>query len=436
MTIDLGIVPREWQRRVHRERKRFSVLVLHRRAGKTVFAELELMLGALDTPNGRFAYVAPFYAQAKAVAWDGIKDMARRVPGAVIKESELKVELPNGATVRLFGADNANALRGLGFDGIVVDEVADIEPFVWGEVLRPALTDRLGWCIFIGTAKGVNLFSERYYAALRDPSWYAISLTVEDTGALDPAEVEAAKAEMSEAQFAAEMMCVFSAGGVNILIPQDRIEAAAVRTIHEAAYHYAGRALGVDPARFGDDSTALIVRQGFVSHGLRRVQGADTMQVADLALSMAKEHEVDAIFVDDGGLGAGVVDRLRSIWQGTLLAVNFGSRSAEAKYLNKRAECWGRMAEWLKEGVIPNDQQLKTDLATPTFKFDIQSRIVLESKAEMKKRGMKSPDAGDALALTFAIPLAAREVDELAGYRRVKRDGMVHEYDPFAEAGA
>jgi hypothetical protein len=439
--VSLGYRPRKWQARVHKERKRFSVLVLHRRAGKTVFSIWELLLGdparglkgALSTPDGRFAYVAPYYSQAKAVAWDVLKKACLAIPGTVVRESELKVELPNGATIRLFGADNANALRGLGFDGIVVDEVADIEPGVWGEVIRPALSDRIGWALFIGTAKGINLFSELYYRAVRDPDWYAVSLNVYETQALPASEIEAARREMSPSQFDAEMMCVFSAGGVDILIPAERVEEAGRRVLAEREYRWAGKALGVDPARFGDDATALIIRQGPVAFALAEYRGLDTMEVADLAISFAQEHSVDTTFVDEGGLGAGVVDRMRQLGHGPV-AVNFGTRSPIAKYANTRARLWGEMAEWLKTGCIPDSLQLKTDLSAPTFKFDIQQRIVLESKADMKKRGMASPDRADALALTFYSPIPARE--ELDGISLPRRTDSHRchgaEYEPFA----
>lgn len=439
-TVDLGYKPRGWQARVHRERERFSVLVLHRRAGKTVFSVMELYLGdpargikgALNTPNGRFAYIAPFYAQAKAVAWDLVKQVALKIPGAVIRESELKVELPNGASIRLFGADNPNALRGLGFDGVVVDEVADIEPGVWGEVVRPALADRRGWALFIGTAKGVNLFSELFYKAERGDEgyegWYAKRLTVYETDdSLHPDEVAAAKRDMTPAQFRAEMMCEFDAGGVDTLIPGDLVEAATRRGVAESQYAHCGVALGVDPARFGDDSTAFMVRRGPVAYGLQRVHGYDTMEVADLAVQLADEHGADMIFVDEGGLGAGVLDRLRQLGR-YAVGVNFGSRSPNPKYANQRARLWGDMADWLKFGCLPDDLRLKVDLSAPTFKFDAQHRIVLESKAEMKKRGLASPDAGDALALTFYAPLPSRSDGRREQMNRC--DGV--EYDLFA----
>lgn len=431
--VNLGYSPRRWQAAVHSARKRFTVLVVHRRAGKTVFAEKELFLEALKKPDGRYAYIAPYYAQAKAVCWDLLKKDAQKIPGAVIRESELKIELPNGATIRLFGADNADALRGLGFDGVVIDEVADIDPGVWGEVIRPALADRLGWALFIGTPKGINLFSQLYYDALKDDAWHAAKLTCYETDALAPEEIETVRRALSDRQFRAEMLCEFDAGGVDILIPGDRVQEAARREFAERQVSGFGVALGVDPARFGDDSSAFMLRRGPVAYGLRRENGLDTMEVVDVALAIADEHLVETIFVDEGGLGAGVCDRLRQLGKNPI-GVNFGSGSPNAKYANTRARLWGEMGDWLLHGGIPDDVQLKADLSAPTFKFDARHRIVLESKAEMKKRGLKSPDAADALALTFYAPVPPRDDVEASHLRRAERNTCFGtEYDPFAQ---
>jgi hypothetical protein len=118
----------------------------------------------------------------------------------------------------------------------------------------------------------------------------------------------------------------------------------------------------------------------------------------------------------------------------SVIAVNFGSRSPNAKYANTRARLWGEMSEWLKHGTIPNDLQLKTDLSAPTFKFDAQHRIVVESKADMKKRGLKSPDGGDALALTHYSDVPARLHDDLSRAIAARNAGRCvgADYDPYA----
>src|SRR5262249_28450846 len=139
----------------HERSERWAVLVAHRRAGKTVACINDAISRALhlDKPHGQFAYVAPFLAPAKEVAWEHLK----RYAGSSIvskSERELWVELQGGARIRIHGADNPNRLRGPYLDGVVLDEYADMRPSVWGEVIRPMLADRQGWATFIGTPKG------------------------------------------------------------------------------------------------------------------------------------------------------------------------------------------------------------------------------------------------------------------------------------------
>lgn len=163
--------------------------------------------------------------------------------------------------------------------------------------------------------------------------------------------------------------------------------------------------LGVDPARFGDDRTGLCWRRGREVLKLEAKSKLDTMQVAGLVVKAFKEGVAFA-FVDVVGLGAGVVDRLRELGFGDrTIAVNGGSTPIEPeRYRNKRAECWGRMREWLAEPPvsIPDADVLQADLLAPGYHYDSHSRYVLESKEDIKARGGASPDLGDALALTFA----------------------------------
>ncbi len=167
--------PRPHQARLHAGLKRFNVLVAHRRFGKTVFCINELIAKAAANPRPepRYAYVAPLLTQAKDVAWEYLKRYTAPIPGATAHESELRVDLPGGGRIRLYGADNADRLRGLYFDGVVLDEYALMHPRIWPEVIRPALTDRGGWAIFIGTPMGRNQFSALYQAAQYQPEWLA-----------------------------------------------------------------------------------------------------------------------------------------------------------------------------------------------------------------------------------------------------------------------
>lgn len=169
---------------------------------------------------------------------------------------------------------------------------------------------------------------------------------------------------------------------------------------------------GVDPARFGDDRTALIFRQGRRSYGLKTWQGLDTMQVAGMCRRVLESDapRVAKVFIDVGGLGAGVVDRLREMgFASRVCAVNFGGKALQPeRYVNRRAEMWGGIRDWLSDDLparLPDNDALQADLTGPSYSYDSSSRLVLESKDAMKKRGVRSPDLADALALTFAAPV-------------------------------
>ena len=161
--------------------------------------------------DGRFAYVAPYYAQAKDVVWAYVKRFAGVIPGTTINESELRVDFPNGARLRLYGADNYDRLRGIYLDGVVLDEFADQPPQAWREVIRPALADRQGWALFIGTPKGKNAFYDVYQAAVNDNDWFTLKLMASETGIVDAGELAAMRAQMSVNEYNREMECDFDA---------------------------------------------------------------------------------------------------------------------------------------------------------------------------------------------------------------------------------
>jgi phage terminase large subunit len=192
--------------------KRWSIAVAHRRAGKTVACVQKLTKAALECKlnEPRFAYVAPLFNQAKDIAWLYLRHYARLL-GAGINESELRVDFPGGARIRLYGADNPDRLRGMYLDGVVLDEYADMRPSVWGEIIRPMLADRRGWATFIGTPKGRNEFFELWEHAASDPSWYRTMLRASETGLLNTDELLDAKRTMTPEQYEQEFECSFEA---------------------------------------------------------------------------------------------------------------------------------------------------------------------------------------------------------------------------------
>lgn len=193
------------------------------------------------------------------------------------------------------------------------------------------------------------------------------------------------------------------------------------------------RKLGVDPARFGDDRTSLCLRQGRKVHWIRSYTKKSTMEVAGLVLKAIEETGADQCAVDVGGLGAGVYDRLEELVDQSkcqLVQVNSGSSPIdEVKYKNKRAEMWGETKEWLEKqpADLPDDDEIQADLTQIKYKYDSSNRLQMESKDDMKKRGLRSPDKADSLGLTFAEPVrkqkkrvprstARRPLDAAMGY--------------------
>ena len=205
--------PREHQLKVHEllDGKRFAVVVAHRRFGKTVAALnhliREAVLNEKETP--RYAYIAPTYGQAKRVAWDYLVKYTTPL-GGTNNISELRVDFW-GRRIQLYGSDNPDSLRGQFFDGVIIDEVGDQNPKIWTDIIRPALTDRKGWCLFIGTPKGHNHFKELRDRAEKEDGWGLLEFKASETGVVDETELKAAKNEMGEDKYRQEFECSFDA---------------------------------------------------------------------------------------------------------------------------------------------------------------------------------------------------------------------------------
>ncbi len=229
--------PRQPFKDFHNRPQRWAVLVCHRRAGKTVACVAELVLSALFTrkQDARYAYVCPQFNQAKDVAWLYIKRLTADIPGIQYNESELRADLPNGARIRLYGADNPDRLRGLYLDGVILDEFADMRSSVWGEVVRPMLTDRKGWAVFIGTPKGHNEFYDSYQYALTEPSWFTLMLKASSSGLIDDAELMDAKRGMTDDQFAQEFECSFEAAIAGAYYSKDLVQEQIVDVVYDRA---------------------------------------------------------------------------------------------------------------------------------------------------------------------------------------------------------
>ena len=225
--IDTGYRPRPLQAQIHTQLKRFGVLAIHRRFGKTVMAinhGLNYGLTKVDLPNPHISFISPLYKQSKTVAWDYAKEFTRMIPGVKQYESELRIDIPLGLLdgkpnvmrFQLFGADNPDALRGMYHDFIIFDEFGNQPPTIWTEVCSPALADRKGGCLFLGTPNGKNLFYEIYQKALQkmaegDTEWYCATYSAETSGVIDAKELAAQKDNMPEEDYAQEFLCDWAA---------------------------------------------------------------------------------------------------------------------------------------------------------------------------------------------------------------------------------
>ena len=212
MHVEIPYTPRELQNKLHEDLNnyRFAVLACHRRFGKTVMLINHLIRAALQNKlvNPRYAYIAPTYKQAKNIAWDYLKMFAGPIPTTRFNETELRCDLPNGSRITLLSSENPDSLRGLALDGVCIDEVAQIEPKLWNEIIRPALSDRKGFCYFIGTPAGMsNLFYEIYQHAVADDKWYAYTAPASKTKIIDQEELDAAKKQMGDTKYRQEFEC-------------------------------------------------------------------------------------------------------------------------------------------------------------------------------------------------------------------------------------
>lgn len=235
--VELEYAPRKHFAPYHDRSTRWAVLVAHRRAGKTVACINDLIKRAIECnePHARYAYVAPFLAQAKEVAWDYL----RRFADPLIEdknEAELWVELVNGSRIRIHGADNPDRLRGAYLDGVVLDEYADMRPSVWGEVIRPMLADRMGWATFIGTPKGRNEFFKVWDGAQNDKRWFAVRLRASETEILAKQELDDARADMTPEQYEQEFECSFDAAILGAYYGKEIAEADRAGRITEVKH--------------------------------------------------------------------------------------------------------------------------------------------------------------------------------------------------------
>ena len=269
MNVKIPYKPRALQAEMHSSLKRWNVLVMHRRFGKTVFAVNHLIKHALtcELPRPRVAFIAPTFTQAKRIAWDYVKYYASVIPGVSFNETELRVDFPNGGRLMLLSAENPDALRGIYLDMAIFDEFGMQNPRVWGEVVRPALSDREGAAIFLGTPAGHNHFFDLLEQARSEmengsDQWYWKVVKASESGLVKDVELDAARAQMTPEQYEQEYECSFTAAIIGAyygkLMAEADDEGRITRVPYDPAYPvHTAWDLGVN------DSTAIWFAQVF-----------------------------------------------------------------------------------------------------------------------------------------------------------------------------
>lgn len=302
---------------------------------------------------------------------------------------------------------------------VLYDEASAIDDIIW-EVSEGAMTEKGAlWVAFGNPTRNTGRFRECF--GRRKHRWITRQIDSRTAKRANKEQIQQWVDDYGEdSDFVrVRVKGIFPRAGSMQLIPSDVVTQARAREVQ--ALKSEPVVLGVDVARYGDDQSVIAIRQGrdARSRPWRRFRGLDTMTLASEVHAEAWKYRADAIFVDGGGLGAGVVDRLEqlNLPPGCMLyEVNFGgsavtvgrTASDTANCANKSAQMWWDMGQWAKRGGLPDEQEIEDDLCGREYGYNASNQIVLEKKDDMKKRGLSSPDNGDALALTFALPVAPR----------------------------
>lgn len=452
--------PHEYQLEVHKALAyyRFVVVVAHRRWGKTECAIASLVLSAAtcEMQDGMYGYIAPYLKQAKAIAWRKLKRIVNamfpnwREAGVEKNEAELWIQLPNGARIQLYGADNADAMRGLYFDGVVIDEIADMKADVWNGVIRPALADRKGWAMMIGTPKGMNELYKFYMRGQKDPLWKSLMYAVTMTKLpwLPPEEIMALENDMTEAMFAQEMLCDFQASSDDVLFKLTMLHACATLQLRLSDVRGAAKVIGVDVAgpEKGSDRTVFTKKQGQMIWPQIVTKGKNTPEICDQLQVMMMEWGADAAIIDKGR-GFAVVEEMQRRGFHNVYGVDFGGKAIQPQYKNKKTEMFYRTLKAMKAGLkIPADEELFAELAAHTVRLDEKGKLTVLEKDKVKELLRRSPDKCDSLILCHAfdvVPIQLNPLDAAANpsknddYFQSKLmtggSGVQIEHDPYGD---
>jgi hypothetical protein len=450
---DFSYVPHKYQLLIHTalHQYRFVTAVAHRRFGKTECAVACLISDAMASTKeeAMYGYIAPFLKQAKQIAWRKLKRYVAQIfgqswknAGILKNETDLWIQFPNGARIQLFGADNADAMRGLYFDGVVIDEIADMKGEVWNAIIRPALADRKGWALLIGTPKGMNALYTFYQRGLKDPYWKSLIFSSSETSLpwLPPSEIKALEEDMTESMFAQEMLCDFQASSDDVLFKLIDLDRAGKRQLRLSDIQGAAKVIGFDVAGPGKDKSAMTKRQGLMSWPALTFKGMKTPELCDVLASQMIQWGADAAIVDNG-YGFAVVEQMHRRGFYNVYGVDFGGKPSQPQYANKKTEMCYRGKKWLDSGgKVANDPEFFEEAAAHTMKLNEKGKMQICKKDDVKETIKRSPDKFDSWILTHAfdvVPMLvspfqnAQEAGNLLSSRVMQNVGHAQDYDPY-----
>jgi phage terminase large subunit len=336
-------------------------------------------------------------------------------------------------------SQQANSLAGLHADNVlfVLDEVSEYPDGVVAAA-EGGLTSGPG-CKIVVAGNPTRTSGPLYRICTKDRAlWLVTEITGDPDDPMRAPRIDINWARQQIEQWGRESAFVminvlgkFPPSQSDALIGADLASAAANRVVLPALVTDAVKILGVDCARQGDDRSVLFPRQGLVAFQPTVYRELDLMDLAGRVLHYDEKWQPDAIMIDMCGLGVGVYDRLREQGYDHVIGVDAGAKALRKGYYNRRAETWVACKDWLKHGAIPNDPDLISELTAPTYKFDSTGKLKIESKDDMKARGLNSPDKADALILTFATSVQPCARDHEGKRLRNKTAGTGSDYDPL-----
>jgi hypothetical protein len=392
--------------------------------GKTTSLAWLILWGLCCFYDTKIPCTAPTGHQLKDALWAEIakwrKSMLEPWRSALkVTSEEVRIDsLPgNFAAARTGRKENPEALQGFHATKLIflIDEASGIDDKIF-EVARGSLSTPGASVIMTGNPTRTTGFFYRAFHINRD-RWTRLTFSGEASPLVSPESLKEMEAEYGRDSdiYRVRVLGDFPGGGDLQFIRAADVEAAMSREMDPKVYSHAPVVLGVDVAWYGGDRNVIVLRQGLYARVIWTVRECELAVMSGIVAEMWDRHKASAVFVDATGIGAGVVSDLRMMGRQPF-AVQFGGGANDRQYKNKRAECWGRMRDWIATDGGALDageyaEKLKDDLTAPDYCYDLQGRLQLERKEDMKKRGVASPDFADALSLTFAQPVAPKNTN-------------------------